>query len=73
MVKIDLDDYEIDLPKALLPFKDRLKSLRLAINFDKLEQSQDFVRFLPKLVELQKLDLDFKDDFVFRRFNGKGR
>lgn len=56
-----------------MPFKDRLKSLKLAINFDDLKASQDFVRFLPKLVKLQKLDLDFKDDFVFRRFNGKGR
>ena len=70
-MKIDLDDYEIDLPKALLPFKDRLKSLKLAINFDDLKTSQDFVRFLPKLVKLQKSISQLKDIFSVGAFGIK--
>jgi hypothetical protein len=60
----------MEIPKALSPFKGRLKSLKLKINFDELKKSQDFIRFLPLLAKLEKLDLNFSDDFVFRRFHG---
>ena len=37
LVKIEVDDYELEIPKALSPFKGRLKSLKLRINFDALK------------------------------------